>query len=94
MKNLPLWPFLALRTIVESVSSEESVTDWGTNPPPRNQRNHWVTSKATFSRRGKKGHQTAASAAFFYFAAFRAGRSAICTTLLFAARFDSIMASP
>jgi hypothetical protein len=34
MKDLPLWPFLALRTIVESVSSEESVTDWGTNPPP------------------------------------------------------------
>src|SRR5882762_2191880 len=34
MNNLPLWPFLAFRTIVESISSEESITDWGTNPPP------------------------------------------------------------
>jgi hypothetical protein len=34
MKNLPLWPFLAFRTIVESVSSEESTSDWGANPPP------------------------------------------------------------
>jgi hypothetical protein len=37
MKNLPLWPFLAFRTIVESVSCTESMSDWGTNPPPRNQ---------------------------------------------------------
>ncbi len=29
MKKLPLWPFLAFRTIVESVSSKESVSDWG-----------------------------------------------------------------
>jgi hypothetical protein len=34
MKNLPLWPFLAFRTIVESTSFVESVVDWGTNPPP------------------------------------------------------------
>jgi len=34
MNNLPLSPFLAFRTIVESISSEESITDWGTNPPP------------------------------------------------------------
>src|SRR5258708_6456028 len=34
MKKLPFWPFLAFRTIVESVSSEESMSDWGTNPPP------------------------------------------------------------
>jgi hypothetical protein len=33
MKNLPLWSFLAFRTIVESVSSEESMDGWGTNPP-------------------------------------------------------------
>jgi hypothetical protein len=33
MKNLPLWPFLAIRTIVESVSPEESMSNWGTNPP-------------------------------------------------------------
>ena len=36
MKKLPLSPFLAFRTIVESVSSEESMRDWGANPP-RNQ---------------------------------------------------------
>src|ERR1017187_8819038 len=34
MKNLPLWPFLAFRTIVESPSCTESICDWGTNPPP------------------------------------------------------------
>jgi hypothetical protein len=34
MKKLPFWPFLAFRTIVESVSSEESMSDWGANPPP------------------------------------------------------------
>jgi hypothetical protein len=30
----------------------------------------------------------------FHFASLSAGRSTICTTLLFAVRFDSIMASP
>jgi hypothetical protein len=33
MKNLPFGPFSALRTIVESISSKESVADWGTIPP-------------------------------------------------------------
>src|SRR6266851_2316837 len=34
MKELPLWPFLAFRTIIESASCTESMSDWGTNPPP------------------------------------------------------------
>ena len=34
MKQLPLSPFLAFRTIVESVSSEESMRGWGANLPP------------------------------------------------------------
>jgi hypothetical protein len=34
MTNLPLWLLWALRTIVESVSCAESMSDWGTNPPP------------------------------------------------------------
>ena len=40
MKNLPLWPFLAFQSIVESVSSEESMSDWGTNPPPATMNAH------------------------------------------------------
>jgi hypothetical protein len=54
----------------------------GSNPPPRNQ------------RQGKKEALLTAASAAFYFANFRAGRSAICTTLLLAERSDSIMASP
>jgi hypothetical protein len=52
-----------------------------------------VTSKATFSRRSKEGIE-GCFGGLFYFASFKAGRSATCTTLLLAARFDSIMASP
>src|SRR6266567_4889305 len=35
MKKLPFWPFLAFGTIAESISSEESMGDWGANPSPQ-----------------------------------------------------------
>src|ERR1017187_2120646 len=38
--NSPLSPFLAFRTIVESVSCTESMSDWGTNPPATNPKLH------------------------------------------------------
>jgi hypothetical protein len=40
MKNLPLWPFLAFRTIVESIRTAESMGGWGTNPTRRNHERH------------------------------------------------------
>ena len=43
MKKLPFCPFLAFRTIVESVSCTESMERLGEQIHPRNQRNHKVT---------------------------------------------------
>src|SRR5208282_2592203 len=52
MKNLPLWPFLAFRTIAESVSYTESICDWGTNPPPATKPNTPVCGNTEYRRIG------------------------------------------
>jgi hypothetical protein len=65
----------------------------GSNPPPATNAIIGLQAKLLFPAGAKRGIQ-GCFGGLFHFASFRAGRSAICTTLLLAVRFDSIMASP
>ena len=75
----------------------------GSNPPPAT--NLFIGLQATdiFTEGAKRGIKAAplrnainkgCFGGFFHFAFLTSGRSTICTTLLLASRFDSIMASP
>src|ERR1022692_3180367 len=62
----------------------------GSNPPPATNSIIGLQAKLLLPAGAKMSNP----GCLFHFAALSAGRSAICTTLLLAARFDSIMASP
>ena len=65
----------------------------GSNPPPATNLILGLQAKLLFVAGAKRGIR-GCFGGLFHFTALSAGRSAICTTLLLAARFDSIMASP
>src|SRR5882762_9766992 len=49
MNSPPFSPFLAFRTIIESVCSEESTSAWGTNPPPATNEGHCSKRQVAFA---------------------------------------------
>src|ERR1700687_574645 len=65
----------------------------GSNPPPATNSIIGLQAKLLFPAGAKRGI-IGCFGGLFHLASLSAGRSAICTTLLLAARFDSIMASP
>jgi hypothetical protein len=65
----------------------------GSNPPPATNFFIGLQAGLLFPAGAKRGNH-GCFGGHFHFAALSAGRSAICTTLLLASRFDSIMESP
>jgi hypothetical protein len=75
----------------------------GSNPPPATKLFIGLRASDVFTAGAKKGNKpasavkgdkTTASGSSFHFAFLTSCLSAICTTLLLASRFDSIMALP
>ncbi len=93
MNRLPNLPSVPLRICFQSCRPTHNPKVGGSNPPPATKFFIGLQAKLLLPAGTKRGI-IGCFGGLFHFASRSAGRSTICTTLLLAARFDSIMASP